>query len=277
MTGFNNYKKEIINAYQTLKQTGRLASDLENPSPAQLRDYCLELWANRYEKADEPIIKSFFDPGNRYNDLEAAIKQSDIDKLRPLINFMTKGIKNRDDRNVKLLAWLIDFRPRPYEVWREQRKSPLEMEIAEPIGPENPLPTDLPLSKKTSIKGVLMVSIISVATALGIYLFTSLKGKSNEHQCMYWLEDRYMTIDCQDKTIPAGITKIALDRHKLNTFVRITDPDTLTYGDIGKIWYTRITNDSLDFFTGPGNHPVQSQKHLKPMTKYIVDKHIYTR
>lgn len=274
MTGFNNYKKEIINAYQTLKQTGRLASDLENPSPAQLRDYCLELWANRYEKADVPIIKSFFDPGNRYDDLESAIKQSDIDKLRPLINFMTKGIQNRDDKHVKLLAWLIDFQPRPYELWREQRQRTQITGItgtAKPTATNNPPPTDPPLLNNTSVKGVFMVIIISVATALGIYFFTNLNGKTHVPQCMYWEGNQYQPIACEEK-IP-GIMVLPFDTHKIKHFKRITRPDTLDYTHVGTTWYTKAGMDSVEFFTDAGLHPT-NHKTLRPVTNYIIRKYV---
>lgn len=278
MAGFNDFKKTLIDAYQTLKQNGNLASELEHPTPAKLRDYCLELLAIRLDKADIPILKAFFDPRNKYDDLESAIRRFEIDKFKPLISFINDGVQTRDDKNIKLLAWMIDFQPRPYEVWKvmvgASGDSPEENKSKDPSGGMEGLGITKgsikrlrpPLNPKiSSLKGLLMFGVISAASIGAVVMWPK------HSQCMYWSDDQYLPIGCQEDT---EASKIAFDQHKLNTFRRITTPDTLTYYAIGKVWYAKMTQDSLVYFTGPGQHPVHQQKNLRPITKYILNKYI---
>ena len=230
------------------------------------------------------MIQSFFDPFRSHEDLELAIRRLDIDKLRPLINLMTEGVQSRDDKNIKLLAWLIDFTPRPYEVWKKE-----QLKTSEDIAPErtatstdgfgssglNDTPSSvLPNSGnrrkiKTSIKNMVMLGMIGGASVFGVYKVS----KPMEHQCMYWSGDQYVAKGCQDEILVSA-TKIALDKQHLKTFRRITKPDTLSYYALSRVWYTKMNNDSLVYFTGPGQHPVHKQKNLRPITKYIIDKYI---
>src|SRR5690554_6201838 len=116
---FSDYKKSVINVYQQKKERAELPNELQSPSPAQLRDYCLQLLVTRSDKADFPVIKAVFDPLKRYDHIESAIRKCEIDKLRPLINFLKGETRDTSDNMIKLLAWLMDFKPRPYEVWRD--------------------------------------------------------------------------------------------------------------------------------------------------------------
>lgn len=49
---------------------------------------------------------------------DLAVKKCDTDKFKSLWNFLQKGIKTRE-KNIELLAWLVDFQPRPFSrYWR---------------------------------------------------------------------------------------------------------------------------------------------------------------
>ncbi len=49
---FEDYKKEVIEAYRDKKKRGELKADLENPSPGQLRDSCLQRCLETQSKKD---------------------------------------------------------------------------------------------------------------------------------------------------------------------------------------------------------------------------------
>jgi hypothetical protein len=116
------YKNEVLKAYLKKKGDHELPSDLESPSPSQLRDYSLYVLVNRYAKEDEQMLKSFFDPENKYHDLENSIRKFDLEKFKSLIKFLNRGSKTTSDKNIKLLAWLIDFGS--YDKWRRNRPTP---------------------------------------------------------------------------------------------------------------------------------------------------------
>jgi len=86
--------------------------------------------------------------------------------------------------------------------------------------------------------------------------------------CMCWNGERYIQVDCQDKTQRYRV--IGLDQEKLEHFRKITRPDTLGIKDMGTIWYSKIDNE-IEFFTAPGYHPIQTMRSLKATTKHIFE------
>ncbi|MFA4976184.1 MAG: hypothetical protein WC589_01635 [Sphingobacterium sp.] len=89
--------------------------------------------------------------------------------------------------------------------------------------------------------------------------------------CMCWNGEKYIQVDCQDKTQAYQV--IGLDQDRLEHFRKITPPDILRVKDIGNIWYSKIDNE-VEFFTGPGYHPVRLNKSLKAVTKHIWDTYV---
>lgn len=90
-------------------------------------------------------------------------------------------------------------------------------------------------------------------------------------KCMYWTGDRYEPVDCNEKS--SNVSIIPLDTQKLNRLQKITSPDTLTANALGKVWYTKIAGEH-QFFTDSGVHPLDTQKKLKPVTRYILSNHV---
>lgn len=89
-------------------------------------------------------------------------------------------------------------------------------------------------------------------------------------ECMCWNGEKYIEIDCQSKTQPYQV--IGLDKNKLEGFVKITRPDTLSPKDVGRVWYSKI-NHEVEFFTGPGYHPTEFGRSLKAATMRILDSY----
>ncbi|UIR54859.1 hypothetical protein LZQ00_11275 [Sphingobacterium sp. SRCM116780] len=89
-------------------------------------------------------------------------------------------------------------------------------------------------------------------------------------QCMCWVGDHYIAVDCQNNNIKGEI--IALDEQKLNEFKKITKPDTLTAKDVNQVWYSKI-NNNVEFFTAPGFHPIHGQRSLKVATEHIIEQY----
>ncbi|MDR6781905.1 hypothetical protein [Pedobacter africanus] len=113
---FSEYKKHVILAYRRLRDNGDLPAHLKRPTPAGLKKECLFVLAdkNRYSEKDIDILRSFFGPKNDLNEYSLAIKKFGADKCKPLSNFLKKLEGNTDDKNIELLALIINFKPRPF-------------------------------------------------------------------------------------------------------------------------------------------------------------------
>ncbi|MCH5716687.1 hypothetical protein [Niabella hibiscisoli] len=115
----NNNRKWTITEqkfwnYSKKKASGELSFNLKHPTPASLRSECHLLFTgNRYTKADLYTLKSFFQCPENEELRPTKIKRFDADKFKPLNNFLKLAI-NTSEKNVEILAWLIDFKHRPY-------------------------------------------------------------------------------------------------------------------------------------------------------------------
>jgi hypothetical protein len=140
-------------------------------------------------------------------------------------------------------------------------------------------PTDTPITtilrpKKSGIKPSKGLATVMLSLMLGTGGIGWLTGKvlaPASGNCMYWHEDHYEPVSCNQKIPHARV--IALDTVKLKNFRKITRPDTLTYEAMGKVWYCKI-NGKLEFYTSDGEHPVVFGRELKAITIYIIDKYI---
>ncbi len=297
----------VRNAYLDLKNEGRLHFDREWPSPGELKSWCLKCLVQGLNTDDELVFIRFFNREQSTRDLATIIEGFDLDKLRPLRNFISGDTQRRPDENiVKLLAVLIDFKPRPYKAYHwgetlytgglnngeenslasgsdsedafaessttdgEEKEdgTPKPIEQAEVENKEYKEDTLKPIEIKGRSKNNKLLY-----GGVGLVIVTVLFAVYNiftPEDCMCWNGERYMEINCQDKGQSYQI--IGLDKNKLLHFQKITRTDTLNQKDIGKVWYSKINNE-VEFFTYPGHHPVEYGRSLKAATEYIIDKY----
>jgi len=133
--------------------------------------------------------------------------------------------------------------------------------------------TDNQIKKGRSTKRLAATVALSLVLATGgAWLWKDkFAGPDYRGGCMYWSEDHYKPIAC-DQKIP-NVMIIALDTVKLKNFRKITRPDTITYLAIGKVWYSKNAN-KIEFYTSGGEHPVIYGRRLKPITQYIINTYI---
>ena len=282
---FADYQAEVLRSYHKKKAENAFSLKLIHPTPANLRDACEDVLNNRFLKKDVNTVRSFF---GDYADATAyvkAIRKFDIDLFRPLNNFLKGGIKNTDEKNIELLAWLIDFEPRPFRVGTDLLSvtdpgislAPKEKskEISQTVGENEQsaqggnvqrfLTKEAP--RPGLWKGIILVGLVALLGA-GSYL---LWGHNGQEGCMVWAEDRYKTVPCNQKQGDAMV--LALDTMKVAHFKKITRTDTITARSLGRVWYSKIDN-VVEFFTADGFHPVHVERHLKPLTLYMINKYI---
>lgn len=105
-----------------------------------------------------------------------------------------------------------------------------------------------------------------------IYTKQTIVQEVRNRECMYWSNDHYESVFCDDPVKKDN--SIALNEDLTVLFMKITKPDTLTVENaLGKVWYDK-SNKKVEFFTHHGTHPVNG-KTLKPVTKYIIEKYVY--
>lgn len=272
---FDRFQQEVLDAFLDMRNRHALPGGLENLNRSNLRRYAQSVLADRYDRKDDEVIRQFFDPKNRYASHEERIDHFDLDGFRPLISFLEGKTKRPDERVVKILAWLIDFEPRPYKEWLSMKG------VAQPaIGNEV---TDKSQSADTTIgphtvmphaKHLRFITRYAIIAALLIGLAAYLIIKPVgcwEKQCMYWAADHYVSVCCE-KRLP-GAAIVAIRSYELEHFQKITRPDTLTVNHANKVWYSKIDN-RVEFFTSPAtHHPVHHDRLIKPATAHIIEKY----
>lgn len=291
---FEEYKTLVLNFYLEMKEKGFLSSDMENPGREKLKHECLLKFSKKNAKKDRDLIQMFFDPKNEYNDDHIrSIEKYDLDKFRPLVGFLTSGKGVRDDKNVKLLAWLLDCPG--YEDWRTGVPFPeitppsppkpaedvdTKTEEEEPKEGDNSDPPIIPNSP-IAFKHILISCTAFMLIGIGLYQFKENKTSkissfntlfsSGNEKCMYWAGDHYQPITCEENL--NRFATFPINAHKIANFKRITQPDTLTKNALGKTWYAK-REGRIEFYTDSGDHPVDGNKRLLPVTTYILNKYI---
>ena len=90
-----------------------------HPTCANIRNELRSLFNSRCDKFDKRNLREILAISLDTELSDLAIKRCDTEKFKPLCYFLQKGINTRE-KNMELLAWLIDFRPRPFSnYWRQ--------------------------------------------------------------------------------------------------------------------------------------------------------------
>lgn len=111
---FTSYTDKVFRTYQKKKEEGTLSLNLIEPTPAKLKQECSIVYSERYKEKDSKTLRLFFLPKDEFADYGLSIRNTDTDKFKPLSNFLKGKTSETEDKNIELLAWLIDFVPRPY-------------------------------------------------------------------------------------------------------------------------------------------------------------------
>lgn len=122
---FENYKLSLLDFYRIKNKNHRLSINLEDPGREKIRMECVEVFLRKNTQKDKDLIRLVFDPKNQFDDQVRSIERFKLDKFRSLVSFMIEGTSIRDEKLVKLLAWLIDFPT--YNEWRELSEEELKL------------------------------------------------------------------------------------------------------------------------------------------------------
>ncbi len=297
---YKDYLDAILRYYEQQRTKPGFPPRLLNPTPSKLREECAFVYQTRFEGKDLPMLRTFFSvPENA--DIAKAIDRFDIDKFRPLVNYLKKATDNTEDKNIELLGWLLDFDKRPYNADIKYDSDDIAFGTSGSIMPimhtengggertnESVSSASGLLSKWKNLmqKGhgwilrkrlPLRAGSVTVLFALTAFYFINKEnvfgnGITGTNECMIWTGDQYEKVSCDTPRL-AGLP-IPLDKARMNNLQRITLPDTVTEKYIGNLWYRKRGGDSIDLYTAGGRDPVDLNQDLKRLTPYIYDKYL---
>ena len=302
---FEEYTEALILAFEKKRDQGLLPPNLERHTPASLKRECIQEFPSRYSDKDSRTFRMLFGSVENSDDYLKKIKTSEASFYKPLNNFLKGETESTQEKNIHLLAWLIDFEARPFKpgMMYDPEFEPMETSegVTAPseseeegqvitVATDNDVETDVIdkddkekrptgqlvhesksgkfiLGIPVKFKRTVIAFCATLAILASIYLAYILKP----HECMYWDGDQYQAIACDQKV--EGASTIALDPARLDEVKRITNISAITRKDIGKIYYSKESG-KVEFYTGSGENPADTRKRLLPMTEHIFEKYV---
>ncbi|MCD0476701.1 hypothetical protein LPB87_20100 [Flavobacterium sp. EDS] len=290
---FEEYKNAIKTKYQVFKleePTGILL----NPSPAQLRNLCLILFDRSLSINDENTFRVFLN-AKEGDDLRRVIERFEISRFRSIISFLTGEKESDNPARIELAAILVDFEMRPYSRFLREElvvntPKSIVVDINQSIPKEGPLmfgdtnvlaqsfvgePSKPMLKTKSGFKKTYLAVLAVILVSAGLFAIWSFNDDEN---CMVWNKDHYEEIPCEKVSDAMTLFEpivIKKDESLISNFKKIKVCDTTSFFKMGKpcVWYGKCFDGNYEYFTAPGLHP-ETEKTLKPITQYIIDRHI---
>jgi hypothetical protein len=283
----DDYKKGIKAKYEEAK-TGEFSGFLLNPSPAELKILCLLLFDKGISKQDQEIVDNFFDL-NDASDKRKQIEWFNVDKLKPIGNFLKVKTETTRVVNLDLIAFLVDFHPRPYRKFvtgKEKLKLTADYSINESSRKDNKREVVIEKSgeifKEFKNRSILK-RVALVVLPLLVFGFVSYGIKNifyPDKNCLIWVKNHYEAVEYDEVKDTAEVSPF--NQGLLDNFKKITVCDTTTFfknedTDNPLVWYGKSPNKKeYEYFNQPGLHP-ETGKTLKPISRYIIKKYILSK
>lgn len=108
-----DYQALVLATYKRKKDNEELSRRLLAPTIAKLKEECLRVYDERYTQQDNDILSMFFNVDKIGHDFRNIIRDANVGAFKALLNHLNDITSSTTERNSELLAWLIDFQPRP--------------------------------------------------------------------------------------------------------------------------------------------------------------------
>jgi hypothetical protein len=294
---FREYQILVLEEYHRKRAAGELSTRLTHPTPAKIKEECELICDRRFDRRDGKMLEEFFGSAGDKAAALRAIKKLPSDELKPLVYFLHGRTKKPGEIIVELLAWLIDFRPRPHEFGRIYSKNeadiPIEEEDETPNGrDEKPMEREQPdrisadmakgrvavggsLTRRRRVgkKKMILVAAFIVACIIGIFWAWLKSTSASTGRCMYWVGDHFQEASCGERHGDTPV--VAYDQERLIHFHKITRPDTITENALDSIWYAKYLG-AYECYTRPGCHPIDTSMKLQLLTDFVFLRHIHS-
>jgi|GEM_PF-2542174 len=297
----DQYLFQILENYRLLCDIQGVPVKMKSPTDAGLKKECIKALSAHNTLRDRAIVSDFLSCDPEMDALSRRLNNADAEKFRPCVNLLKGKTTNPADVTVELVKWLVDVNLE--EAWKrvgepgalppieEDAKKAEEQlaagsQITAPDLEQKPVmqpAMNIPLSSKNIWlkrfkKNRILLILIALLTGGGFYAskfrsspkLQAVMPNVNE-KCMYWKGDHYEPARCSD-TLDFSKKIIPLDIQELTSLKKITQPDTLTLADVGKVWYIK-TNNKLEYFTAGGRYPLDTARKLKVLSKHMYDNY----
>lgn len=287
------YKKAVKAKYDLVKDSD-ISGLLSNPSPGNIRELCILVAGEKISKDDESIIVRFFDVKEGENSLRQ-IEQFDLDKLKPVRNYLKGKTKDTKQIIVELIAILINYTPRPYSKFHKINGGTLIKEKGNDQFDVSLNTEDIETSKKPEKGPVILMfhdkakannSISSFFIKQKKAVFFSIVGLFfagyfakgfvfPNKDFMVWKEDHYELFDKKNEKMQTlYLNPVPYDEKEFNR-KKLTVCDTTTFFKNSRpiVWYSKKDNE-VEFFNMDGCHPERADCELRKITPYMIDKYV---
>ncbi len=275
-----DYIKAVKEAIEAAKKSSEYDYILLNPSPAKLRDICMAIYTDKASSSDKKIFEHFFKL-RLESDITNQFLSFNVDKLRPVRNFIIGESGRPSFTVVELLAIIADYDRRPLrsflggekecDDYREKELEDNSIENTEVVSRTNSR-TTLPEKKK---RNWIVITVITIVIFVGGLVTNRLI--TDKPGCMFWDESHYKAIDCKSQVLGfASFRKIVpVQEHLFRHFKKIeVNPETIFFQNNKPIvWYGKNLKGEYEYFTYSGEHP-ETGKYLRPITNYHINKYV---
>jgi hypothetical protein len=219
-------------------------------SPAQLRDYCYSLTAQKMPARDQKILQDFFEATEVPESLRQKIDRIDIDKLRPITN--------------EKRPWSA-FRKEGEKISIHSFNSIEKSTIGKPM--------EFGQGKKFKKAGIGIIGLI----IMGLSSLLITKRLQTETNCMQWNGQKYIQVDCDTSSL--GFTSsnniILHDAGQFKLKKIQVNENTPFFDEGGNplVFYYKKGAKKFEYFNTLGYYP-NTNKPLKKVTHYHINKYI---
>lgn len=300
-----DYTNLVLKDYEEKRNTNQLSQLLMHPTTGSIKQECINVYAERLkagEQVEENTLRAFFGilpDGRNFGDL---IEWCGLGKFKSIQKLIRKEVKIPSSANVELLAWLIDFKPRPLSRAEKILGNNIPslpgpvVDPTKPAAPQNALPIEpvnIPNNGKKNSNNLtgenkgegrknIALKIAAATCLMLIIIFGAIYIPQRQNPgeksygttntgCMYWSNDHYEQVPCNEER--KGWLILPFNEEKWRNFKRITREDTISEQSIEKIYYIK-REGKIEYFTAGGNHPVEVTRSLKILTQYMFNKYL---
>ena len=278
------YRKWVLSVYDERLFAGQLSQELRSCKPGDIKKEAMKVCEKELNMDDTIILSPFVKKKDQATSFYHAIKNHNAEPFKPLSNFLNDRKIETHLRNVDLLACLLDLRPRPFipgmhipPVVELMKIVPEEKPVTAPV-PEKPeVITVIPPPQKTPSQKrgksyMIFAALIFVICLGGGAIWRPWKNHYNGHEgCMIWNDDHYEPVECNSKS--TSLQRYPIKRNLVDSFQRITRPDTLTIHSVRKVWYTDYMG-RFEVYTHSGPNPLDTSYRVMILTERMFRKHI---
>lgn len=296
----NEYRKEIRKSYEEEKKNGNHANFLVNPSPANLRELCVNIFRDNKNTDDFVSFRYYFGFDYTIENVNELNLQNNLNKFVPIGRFLKGESELKSIHGLDLVAMLVNFKNRPFNKFKNLNIDEVEVEkeeddlllfqpeklkenntkrdeegtdaLSEPsmilaFANTNDNERINKHNKKSKLKYVAIAFLILVVGFFGTNYFL------NQNKCMQWQGNHYEKVDCEVKGFASFYKVEPIDAHQFKLQrVNVTDTTVCFRGKEPIVFYSKM-NGKMEYFNQMGKHP-ESGQILKPLSPHMYAKYI---